>query len=160
MFRYAASLGGHLRRDLWCAGARRLVAAGPILALVAAMLASGASAPEAPTTAELRRASGAAIGDAGLTALGASPAETPAAAIRPDGVRSAVVSVETGTAADSGFVAGDGVILTAAHVVGSASTVRIRFANGAQRIGRVVARDHRIDVAAIDVDRGPCTSSP
>ncbi len=64
-----------------------------------------------------------------------------------------VVQIERNGGVGSGFVYDEeGHILTAAHVVGRASQVRIRFADGSTRIGQVVGTDAGQDVAVIAVD--------
>ncbi|NND02040.1 MAG: trypsin-like serine protease [Acidimicrobiia bacterium] len=64
-----------------------------------------------------------------------------------------VVQIERNGGVGSGFVYDDqGHILTAAHVVGGAGEVRVRFADGSFRVGQVVGTDTSQDVAVIVVD--------
>ena len=68
-------------------------------------------------------------------------------------VRPAVVSVRRGSGSGSGIVIRkDGVILTNAHVVGQASHVSVRLANGRKLEARVLGADPAVDVAVIKVD--------
>ena len=68
-------------------------------------------------------------------------------------VSPAVVSVGQGAGSGSGVIVhADGVILTNAHVVGMARTVRIGLADGRRLDGRVLGRDPALDVAVVRVD--------
>ena len=63
-----------------------------------------------------------------------------------------VVSVSTGRGGGSGvIISSDGVILTNAHVVGSASAVEVWLATGTSVTGRVVGRDRSADIAVVKV---------
>ncbi len=67
-------------------------------------------------------------------------------------VSPAVVSISPGTGVGSGFfIRGDGTILTNAHVVGDASEVLVKLADGRTLRGRVLGRDPSIDVAVVQV---------
>ena len=68
-------------------------------------------------------------------------------------VRPAVVSVSRGRGSGSGVIISEnGVILTNAHVVGTADTVRVQLADGRQPQGRVVGRDPSVDIAVVKID--------
>jgi putative serine protease PepD len=62
-------------------------------------------------------------------------------------------SVPQSTATGTGFVTGrDGYILTAAHVVDGASTVRVTFQDGTKRPATITGKDDATDVALLKVD--------
>jgi putative serine protease PepD len=66
---------------------------------------------------------------------------------------SAVVEIQAGNASGTGFVIDDdGHVVTNEHVVSSAQTVEIRFAEGGEEQGRVIATDPSTDLALIEVD--------
>jgi len=81
-----------------------------------------------------------------VAATGATP--------RPIGdVPGSVVAVLTGDGWGSGFlVSNDGYLLTNRHVVGAATTVRIRWSDGFETTGDVVRSDKRRDVALVKTD--------
>lgn len=65
-----------------------------------------------------------------------------------------VVHIETPSGVGSGVVyKEEGMIITAAHVVGSNETVLVRFADGTQERGRVLGTATEVDVAVISVER-------
>ena len=93
------------------------------------------------------------LGDAGdrsaatIVAGGDEPVAAVASVLGP-----AVVQIETDTGLGSGFVYdGDGLILTAAHVVEGARSVTVRFANGTRTTGTVVGTDSSTDVGVVRV---------
>jgi putative serine protease PepD len=65
------------------------------------------------------------------------------------------------TATGSGFVVdGDGHIVTAAHVVNGASTVKVAFSDGTGRSATVVGKDDATDVAVLKIDPSGLTLHP
>lgn len=65
----------------------------------------------------------------------------------------AVVTVSAGGGHGSGFfVSADGMILTNAHVVGTASRVRVTLSTGRKMYGEVMRRDAARDVALVQVE--------
>ncbi len=69
--------------------------------------------------------------------------------------RDSVVSIQTGGGSGTGFVVdADGTIVTNAHVVGSASSVEVQFADDETETGRVMGVDRSSDLAVIKVDAG------
>ncbi|HYC06451.1 MAG TPA: trypsin-like peptidase domain-containing protein, partial [Candidatus Binatia bacterium] len=65
-----------------------------------------------------------------------------------------VVQIETQEGLGSGFVAdSSGLILTAGHVVGSASQVTVRLPDGSTTPGTVVGVDTSVDSAVVKIDR-------
>lgn len=64
----------------------------------------------------------------------------------------AVVTVFAGRGHGSGFVISDNLILTNHHVVGESNSVTVKFNNGLQVIGKVVASNSGRDVAVVKVD--------
>ncbi|WP_049937693.1 S1C family serine protease [Haloplanus natans] len=60
----------------------------------------------------------------------------------------------------SGFVYGDGTIVTNAHVAGNAERVEIVFSDGETRIGTVLGTDSLSDLAAIGVGPRPADAAP
>ena len=74
------------------------------------------------------------------------------------GTVGSVVAVFAGDGFGSGFVLGDGYLLTNRHVVGDASSVKVKWSDGLETVGEVVRSDARRDVALIKTDtRGrPC----
>jgi putative serine protease PepD len=78
----------------------------------------------------------------------AEPVAAVAASLSP-----AVVQIETSDGLGSGFVYDDeGHIMTAAHVLGDASDVEVRLADGTSLDAKVVGTDPATDVAVIEVD--------
>ncbi len=63
-----------------------------------------------------------------------------------------VVAIFAGDGFGSGFVVGDGYLVTNRHVVGDAATVKVRWPDGLEFSGSVVRRDGRRDVALIRSD--------
>jgi S1-C subfamily serine protease len=64
-----------------------------------------------------------------------------------------VVSVERDGGLGSGvFIQADGVLLTNAHVVGDATSVRIGLADGRRLTGRVLGRDPSVDIGVVKVE--------
>jgi putative serine protease PepD len=81
---------------------------------------------------------------------GEEPIADVAAAVAPT-----VVQIETQSGLGSGFVYDEeGLILTAAHVVGTATDVNVRLADGSLLDGEVLGADDGVDVAVIKVDPG------
>jgi len=64
----------------------------------------------------------------------------------------AVVTVFAGRGFGSGFVISENLILTNHHVVGESNSVTIKFDNGMQVIGKVIASNSGRDVAVVKVD--------
>jgi len=79
------------------------------------------------------------------------PAVEPLAAVAA-AVSPSVVQIEPSNGLGSGVVYGNGLILTNAHVVGSASTVTVRAADGRAFEGRVLGADTGTDVAVVRVN--------
>jgi S1-C subfamily serine protease len=76
------------------------------------------------------------------------PVAAAAAAISP-----AVVQLDTSSGTGSGVIYdADGYILTAAHVVGNAGSVAVRFADGSSTTGTVLGADDTTDVAVVEID--------
>ena len=72
-----------------------------------------------------------------------------------------VVTIRTGQGSGSGVVyREDGVIVTNAHVVGSAQRVRVVFADRTEMDGRVTATDDVTDLAVVRVDRTDLPAIP
>ncbi len=73
----------------------------------------------------------------------------------------AVVAIDAGESTGSGsIITEDGLVLTNAHVVGGASQVTVRLADGREFSGRVVGyADENLDLAAVQID-GNNTSFP
>jgi serine protease Do len=89
------------------------------------------------------------------TRLGGPPPMTLVARSGPPSVADAagsVVAIFAGQAFGSGFIIGDGYLLTNHHVVGKATTVRVRWSDGLETSGDVVRSDARRDVALVKVD--------
>lgn len=79
---------------------------------------------------------------------GEEPIRDVAAAVAPT-----VVQIETGTGLGSGFVYDEsGLIMTAAHVVGTDTAVDVRLADGTLLDGEVLGADEGTDVAVVRVD--------
>lgn len=114
------------------------------LALLAALAAVPACAPGGTT-------------DSRSAAAVAPPAPAPPGASNlPDVVERlapSVVTVRTGTGSGSGVVYRSDVIITNAHVVGDAREVTIRFADGTEAPGQVLATDTVTDLAVIRTTR-------
>ena len=66
---------------------------------------------------------------------------------------SAVVEIQAGNASGTGFVIdSDGHVVTNEHVVGTAETVEVQFAEGGEEQARVIATDRSTDLAVLEVD--------
>jgi putative serine protease PepD len=69
--------------------------------------------------------------------------------------RDSVVSIQTNGGSGTGFVVNaNGTIVTNAHVVGSASSVEVQFADDETETGRVMGVDRSSDLAVVKVDAG------
>jgi len=72
-----------------------------------------------------------------------------------EAARDAVVSIQAGRSGGTGFVIDeDGTIVTNAHVVGSADSVQVQFADDETVRGRVLGVDRSSDLAVVKVDTG------
>jgi S1-C subfamily serine protease len=84
------------------------------------------------------------------------PVASVAAALLPT-----VVQLQSSSGLGSGVIYDqDGLILTAAHVVGTDQQVTVRLADGDQLIGEVVGADPNSDIAVVRVDRGDLVAAP
>ncbi|PRY20167.1 S1C family serine protease [Pseudosporangium ferrugineum] len=91
----------------------------------------------------------------------APAASASAAAAQPDAIvdvvsamEPSVVTIHTGEGLGSGVIyRADGVIVTNAHVVGSATRVQVSFADGTQIPGQVTGSDDLTDLAVVKVGR-------
>ena len=65
-----------------------------------------------------------------------------------------VVHIQTSTGVGSGVLydADEGLIMTAAHVVGSQETVRVRLSDGEQMTGTVLGTADQVDIAVIEIE--------
>lgn len=72
--------------------------------------------------------------------------------ISPDQWTGAVVTVFAGGGSGSGFVISENLILTNHHVVGESNSVAVKFDNGLQVLGKVIASNSGRDVAVVKVD--------
>lgn len=70
----------------------------------------------------------------------------------PDSWSQAVVTVFAGRGHGSGFVISDDLILTNHHVVGESNSVTVKFSNGLQVVGKVIASNSGRDVAVVKVN--------
>ncbi len=78
------------------------------------------------------------------------PVAAAAAAVSP-----AVVQLDTSSGTGSGVIYdAEGYILTAAHVVGNATNVAVRFADGSSTTGTVLGADEVTDVAVVSIEPG------
>lgn len=83
----------------------------------------------------------------------ASSSEEPVAAVARTLLPS-VVLIQQGSGTGSGVIYdADGLILTAAHVIGSAEEVTVRLADGRRETGKVLGRDTGRDIAVVKIDR-------
>ena len=98
----------------------------------------------APALAAGQRLQTGSLAPLALTATAGSPTVA-------DSVGS-VVAVFAGDGFGSGFVVGDGYLITNRHVVGDVSTVKVRWPDGLEFAGEVVRTDARRDVALIKTD--------
>lgn len=64
-----------------------------------------------------------------------------------------VVQIQSSTGVGSGVVYGDGLIMTAAHVVSGESTVSVRLADGEVVSGTVLGGTSEADIAVVQIDR-------
>lgn len=78
-----------------------------------------------------------------------------------DAVRAAVVTIFASNSVGSGVVISrDGYILTDAHVVGGAESVRVKLVSGEEMTGRVERRNRGRDAALIKVEQSNMTALP
>jgi S1-C subfamily serine protease len=78
-----------------------------------------------------------------------------------DAIKQAVATVRANRGSGSGFViSGDGVVLTAEHVVSGSKFAKINTAAGKECYGEVVASSKQRDLALIKVDCGPLQALP
>ena len=95
----------------------------------------------------------------------AAPTRTPTATLSPtptpvptlsdiiDRVRPSIVLIRAGRSTGSGFIFGeDGWILTASHVVGNKTAVRVVLGDRIEVAGRVIGKADELDTAVIKVD--------
>jgi serine protease Do len=76
-------------------------------------------------------------------------------------VTPAVVSVSRRGGAGSGvIVRAEGIVVTNAHVVGNASTVEVRTADGRTFTGQVLGRDTSVDIAVVRVNARNLPTAP
>nr|WP_239641888.1 trypsin-like peptidase domain-containing protein [Haloterrigena salina] len=68
---------------------------------------------------------------------------------------SSVVSVQTSRGQGTGFLYGDGHVITNAHVVGTAQNTQLRFDDGTWVTGEVSGRDVHSDLAVVSADSTP-----
>ncbi len=127
--------------------------------LGAALLVLVAWAPwtgATPTTAL-----GAAGGEPGTTAPTFPPGQEPVAAVA-HALLPSVVQIETPRGLGSGFVydADQGLVLTAAHVVEGARSVRVRLDDGRTVPGTVLGGDVDRDVAVVRIPAGGLVAAP
>lgn len=97
-----------------------------------------------------------------LSALRACPERALALPKDMEDVHRAVVHLKTTLGSGSGvFISPDGFIATAAHVVGSASSVEVALSDGATIAGRVVRLNPSRDLALIQIEatNTPCIAS-
>ena len=75
-----------------------------------------------------------------------------------EAVLPSVVQVRAGSASGSGFVLdGSGHVITNAHVVGSATSVRLQLSTGRSVAAQVVGTDEANDIAVLQADPGDLT---
>jgi hypothetical protein len=89
------------------------------------------------------------------------PASRRSFASQMEPILKAVVTVSAGGGHGSGFfVSDDGLVMTNAHVVGTASRVRVTLSSGRKVYGEVVRRDPTRDVALVRVEPQPLRPLP
>ncbi|QKY19069.1 trypsin-like peptidase domain-containing protein [Halolamina sp. CBA1230] len=66
---------------------------------------------------------------------------------------------QQGRGAGSGFVYGDGYVVTNDHIVGDTDEVELRFHDGQWRMGEVIGSDPYTDLAVIDVEDLPADAT-
>ncbi|UQU62633.1 trypsin-like peptidase domain-containing protein [Couchioplanes caeruleus] len=119
---------------------RRLAAGAVVTAMTAALLAGCSDDAPSPAAAP-SQSSAAAAADTGIVDV--------VSAVEPS-----VVTITTGEGLGSGVIyRADGVIVTNAHVVGSADRVQVSFADGTQVPGQVTGSDDLTDLAVVKVGR-------
>lgn len=98
-----------------------------------------------------------------------TPSPEPTPVVTSDVIERAVVHVQTEEDAGSGFVlsissSDDGTsrayAVTNAHVVGDAATATVWFSNGARRESTIIATDHDLDLAILEIPRVPRSVQP
>src|SRR5688572_27786302 len=119
----------------------QLAAAGLVIASVAFAAGVFISRPDAPGSKPVT----------GTSPIGSNGAEEPVVAVSRILLPS-VVHIRTPTGAGSGVIYdATGLILTAAHVVGSSDEVTVRMADGDRVEGEVVGRDPGRDIAVVKI---------
>ncbi|WP_455449729.1 S1C family serine protease [Natrinema thermotolerans] len=71
-----------------------------------------------------------------------------------------VVEIRTPKGSGTGFAFDESHVVTNAHVVGTASVVEVRFADGQWRSGSVAGADAHSDLAAVAVEDPPSSATP
>ena len=74
-------------------------------------------------------------------------------------VQAGVVQIFTSRGSGSGFIVGDGIVVTNAHVVRGVNTVTVVFHDGSQASGPVVGRNRSVDLAVIRIGGGTSSTS-
>ncbi|HSK06780.1 MAG TPA: trypsin-like peptidase domain-containing protein [Acidimicrobiia bacterium] len=128
-----------------------------LIGLLALLLVAGSSAVTYLVTTGVGQESTGAQDEAAAAPEPLSPGEEPIAAAAAV-ILPSVVQIQTGSGLGSGVGSGviydsDGLILTAAHVVGDNDSVTVRFADGEQVEGTVLGGTSGADVAVVQVDR-------
>ncbi len=130
----------------------------PTAVSVDATSATSSDTSAAPQTAELQEESVPPVVD---TALSAEIFENEPFAVAAAKIRPSVVQLNLGTGLGTGVIIdADGTILTAAHVVGNATDVRVTFFDGSSVDGEVVGTHAPTDVAVVRVNPGGRTLVP
>lgn len=145
-----------------------LLAVGVIVLLVLTPLSGVFESPDVAAASPGTVAPGAAAARPEIVPSSSTPeslvsapfAEEPVADVA-EALLSSVVQIERDGGVGSGFIYDvDGHILTAAHVIGNATRVQIRFADGSTSRGTVIGTDPDQDVAVLAVDRPGLAPAP
>ena len=124
-------------------GLAPLAAAGLVIASFAFAAGVFVSRPDTPASDPVT----------GTSPIGSDGAEEPVVAVSRILLPS-VVHIRTATGAGSGVIYdATGLILTAAHVVGSSDEVTVRLADGDRLTGEVVGRDPGRDIAVVKINQ-------
>jgi putative serine protease PepD len=135
---------------------RRFLAVLLSTALVGGVAGAGAVAltrDPSPTTTVIQSSAGSDTTGGSSTSLDASAVYASTSA--------GVVEITAGSATGSGFVVdAQGHIVTAAHVVDNATSIKVAFADGTTRTATLTGKDDATDVAVLKVDPSGLTLHP
>jgi len=139
------------RPAMWAvAGASALAASLVSTGLVVALIGTQGRSPSADVAVERQM-----VRPRTASTVSASPAVDMAERLRPSIVQLKVQTADGSNTASGVVFRSDGHVLTNAHVVGSATSIRVAMANGRELGAHLVGADAETDTAVVKLDGGP-----